>query len=79
MIDVSPGAMLNNSLETNDGNGHPFNPVAGLPYAANVVPRGDYTRILSEYWADGPSSETPPGHWNVIFNAVNGHPFSHRR
>ncbi len=30
----------------------------------------DTTRVLAEYWADGPSSETPPGHWNVIANTV---------
>ena len=37
------------------------------------VPRGDYTRVLAEFWADGPDSETPPGHWFVILNAVNDH------
>ena len=26
--------------------------------------------MLAEFWADGPSSETPPGHWNVIANTV---------
>ncbi len=79
MIDVSPGALLNNTLGTNDGTGHPLNPVTGLPYSSNIIKRGDYARILSEYWADGPSSETPPGHWNVIFNQVNDHPLAQRR
>src|SRR6185436_1646749 len=36
----------------------------------NVVLRGDFARVLAEYWADGPSSETPPGHWNVLANLV---------
>ena len=27
--------------------------------------------MLAEYWADGPKSETPPGHWNVIANDVS--------
>ncbi|MEP0367379.1 MAG: DUF6851 domain-containing protein [Cyclobacteriaceae bacterium] len=49
------------------------NPVTGEPYLANVVPRGDYTRVLAEFWADGPDSETPPGHWFVILNYVNDH------
>jgi hypothetical protein len=71
--------MLNNTLGTNDGTGHSQNPVTGLPYAPNVVPRADYARILAEYWADGPSSETPPGHWNKIFNQVNDHPLASRR
>src|SRR4029453_1252971 len=34
-------------------------------------PLGDFTRALTEYWADGPKSETPPGHWNVIANEVS--------
>jgi hypothetical protein len=39
-----------------------------------MVPRGDYTRILAEFWADGPDSETPPGHWFTILNYVSDHP-----
>ncbi len=69
-IDVSPGAYGNNALGTNDGNGHPANPVTGRPYAPNPVKRGDFARVLAEFWADGPNSETPPGHWNVIANSV---------
>ena len=37
----------------------------------DVVKRGDFTRALTEFWADGPKSETPPGHWNVIANRVS--------
>ena len=37
----------------------------------NPVRRGDYGRLLAEFWADGPSSETPPGHWNVLANDVS--------
>ena len=32
---------------------------------------GDFSRALTEFWADGPKSETPPGHWNVIANPVS--------
>jgi hypothetical protein len=39
-----------------------------------MVPLGDYARILAEFWADGPESETPPGHWFTILNEVNEHP-----
>ena len=70
-LDISPGALGANSLGANDGSGHAINPATGDPYAANVVPRADYQRALAEYWADGPKSETPPGHWNVIANAVS--------
>ncbi|MEL7160168.1 MAG: DUF6851 domain-containing protein, partial [Bacteroidota bacterium] len=53
---------------TYNADGHDLNPATGQPYAPNLVPRGDYTRVLAEFWADGPESETPPGHWFVIFN-----------
>jgi hypothetical protein len=46
------------------------NPSTGEPYAANVALRGDFARALAEFWADGPQSETPPGHWNTIANDV---------
>lgn len=51
--------------------GHPVNPHTGQPYSPNMVPRGDYTRVLAEFWADGPDSETPPGHWFVLLNKVS--------
>lgn len=55
------------------------NPVTGEPYAPNFVPRGDYARVLAEYWADGPDSETPPGHWFTILNYVMDQPGFERR
>jgi hypothetical protein len=70
-MDIGPGALGANTLGTNDGNGHPENPATGKPYAPDVVLRADYERTLAEYWADGPNSETPPGHWNVIANQVS--------
>ncbi|PIQ47003.1 MAG: hypothetical protein COW03_16915 [Cytophagales bacterium CG12_big_fil_rev_8_21_14_0_65_40_12] len=90
MWDISPASGGNiESLPTNlaeyrafynereggdPGQGHSVNPVTNLPYAPNIVPRGDYTRVLAEFWADGPASETPPGHWFTILNYVNDHP-----
>jgi hypothetical protein len=70
-IDISPGARGGNDLGTNDGHGHPVNPATGQPYAPDVVRQGDFARALAEFWADGPKSETPPGHWNVIANAAS--------
>jgi hypothetical protein len=70
-IDVSPGARGNNTLGTNDGHGHAVNPVTGTPYPPDVVNEGDFTRVMAEFWADGPKSETPPGHWNVLANLVS--------
>jgi hypothetical protein len=77
--DISPGGFGNNTLGFNDGTGYPLNPVTGLPYAANIVKRGDFARVLAEFWADGPSSETPPGHWNVIANGVADNPLTVKR
>ncbi len=73
-IDISPGALGNNPLGTNDGTGYAVNPATGLPYAPNVVKFADFGRVLAEFWADGPASETPPGHWNTIANYVSDHP-----
>ena len=90
MWDISPGAQGNstwlpedwseysdfyNVIEGGDpGVGHSINPATNQPYETNIVPRGDYTRVLAEFWADGPDSETPPGHWFTILNYVSDHP-----
>lgn len=77
--DVSPASMGNNSLGANDGDGYDVNPVTGEPYQRQIIPRADFQRALAEFWADGPKSETPPGHWNVVANAVSDAPgFAHR-
>ena len=78
-IDVGPDALGANPLGTNDGQGYDVNPATGEPYAPNVVLRGDFARALTEFWADGPRSETPPGHWNVIANEVSDSPGFERR
>ena len=55
------------------GKGYSLNPKTNTPYESQMVKRGDYTRVLAEFWADGPDSETPPGHWFTILNYVNDH------
>ncbi|MFM1805009.1 MAG: hypothetical protein RL136_1888 [Planctomycetota bacterium] len=79
VIDISPAAMGNNPLGTNDGTGRAVNPATGRPYAPNLVKRGDWARCMAEFWADGPNSTTPPGHWNELANAVTDHPAFERR
>ena len=90
MIDISPASIGNNQqlptrvddysqfydfLNGGDASqGYAANPVTELPYTQQIVPRGDYTRVLAEFWADGPDSETPPGHWFVILNEVSDDP-----
>jgi hypothetical protein len=81
MINISPGVMGGNSLAgleagIFDGTGHPLNPSTGLPYPANWVNEADYGRVVAEFWADGPDSETPPGHWNTLTHAIFEHPES---
>lgn len=71
IIDISPGAIGNNPLGTNAGSGFTENPITHQPYAPVRVKRGDFGRVLAEFWADGPKSETPPGHWNVLANKVS--------
>ncbi|MDH5381667.1 MAG: hypothetical protein OEW75_12485, partial [Cyclobacteriaceae bacterium] len=64
-----------NEFEGGDNSiGRSLNPITQLPYTPQIVPRGDYTRVLAEFWADGPDSETPPGHWFSLLNYVSDHP-----
>lgn len=69
--DISPAAIGNNTLGENDGTGHAENPFTNAAYAPNIVKRGDFTRVVAEMWADGPKSETPPGHWLKIASEIS--------
>ncbi|MBA6337707.1 vanadium-dependent haloperoxidase [Colwellia sp. BRX8-7] len=69
-----------NQLDGGDTSaGYILNPVTNQPYQEQIVPRGDYGRVLAEFWADGPESETPPGHWFVILNTVSDHNLLEKR
>ena len=61
------------------GTGHALNPATNQPYTPQMVKRADYARVLAEFWADGPDSETPPGHWFTILNYVSDHPETIKR
>ena len=76
IINYSPGAIGNNPLGADTGTGYPINPITTAPYAANNAKRGDFQRVIAEFWADGPSSETPPGHWHVLANEVSDDPLT---
>ena len=74
MVDISP-AMRGNTpdspfTESYDQQGYASNPYTGLPYEPEVIKRGDFGRLMAEFWADGPRSTAPPGHWNEIRNDV---------
>jgi hypothetical protein len=95
MIDISPATIGNtpafpegiedyhNFYDLIEGGsnsiGHTVNPFTGMSYEPQIVSLGDYTRILAEFWADGPDSETPPGHWYTLLNYVNDHPAFEKR
>jgi len=96
MLDISPASIGNTtalpqSIEElqsfyqalaggSTDRGHTINPVTNAPYQSQTVLRGDYARVLAEYWADGPDSETPPGHWFTILNEkVSDHPLFEKR
>jgi hypothetical protein len=74
VIDISPATRGNTPdapfTESYDNQGHAVNPYTGLPYEPELVKRGDFGRVLAEFWADGPRSTAPPGHWNEIRNEV---------
>ena len=74
MVDISPGVYGHNPLASNDGHGWEKNPVTGKAYPPQVVPRADFARVMAEFWADGPQTETPPGHWNTLANTVSDAP-----
>lgn len=38
-----------------------------LKYSADLT---DTHKVIAEYWADGPNSVTPPGHWNLFAQHV---------
>ena len=47
------------------------NPFTGKVYKPNLVKRGDYTRVIAEYWVDGVNTYSPPGHWLKMLNAIS--------
>jgi hypothetical protein len=77
-VDAGPGSIGDNPLGTNDGDGHDLNPVTGDAYQFNEMRMGDFARVVAEFWADGPNSETPPGHWNTLANTVSDTIETHR-
>ncbi len=95
LIDISPNAYGNTNLVDTDfynvqahynfleggdtGKGYALNPATGMPYTPNFVKRADFARVVSQYWADGPSSETPPGHWFVLLNEVSDNPLTQKK
>ncbi|MBL4703035.1 MAG: hypothetical protein JKY54_00825, partial [Flavobacteriales bacterium] len=86
MIDISPSAIgealpipttyaeYHDYFDFKDGGvkNRPFkkNPKTKSPYPSNIVKRGDYVRVIAEYWVDGIGTYTPPGHWVKILHQI---------
>jgi hypothetical protein len=93
--DISPASQGNNTTLPNNwgdyasfykffdggdaGVGYTINPVTNQAYTPQMVKRGDYARVLAEFWADGLDSETPPGHWFKIYNQISDHPLYEKK
>jgi len=51
-----------------DPNGYKQQAQQVLDISANLT---DKQKVIAEYWADGPSSELPPGHWDLFSQFVS--------
>jgi hypothetical protein len=56
-----------------------INPKTNKQYEPNLVKRGDYTRVIAEYWVDGVNTMGPPGHWLQTFNTTSDDPRFEKR
>jgi hypothetical protein len=64
-----PALRLTGSGGAKGGNGQVIQEVnQALNYSAGL---NDQTKAQAWYWSDGPNSVTPPGHWNLIAQAVS--------
>ncbi len=50
-------------------NGHYVAQAEALIHLSETL--DDRTKMIAEYWADGPNSELPPGHWNLFAQFVS--------
>lgn len=46
-----------------------------VQYSANLT---DTTKTIADYWANGPHSETPPGHWELFAQFASAQFISHQ-
>ncbi|MBE9113797.1 vanadium-dependent haloperoxidase [Nodosilinea sp. LEGE 07298] len=57
-----------NHVQRHPAKGYERQAKAVLEYSANL---SDRDKVIAEYWADGPSSELPPGHWCLFAQYVS--------
>jgi hypothetical protein len=83
---VAPFALTSSSQFRPAGPVRPTGPVQNDPayqgqaitivqYNANLT---DTTKTTADYWANGPHSETPPGHWELFAQYTSAQYVSHR-
>lgn len=72
---VKPFALRSSSMFRSSTGPAKFGTRAYLQQALEVLDMSanltDRKKVIVEYWADGPRSETPPGHWNVLAQFVS--------
>ena len=70
-----PPPRLNNMNQYTDGLGQTMTEDEAYrrQFSEVLVMSGQLTdeqKVIAEYWADGPRSETPPGHWNALAHGI---------
>ncbi len=58
---------------------HKTNPYTKKPYVKNHTKQGDYCRVIAEFWVDGPTTKSPPGHWLQFLKEVSYQPSFKRK
>ena len=67
---LSPGSLRSSTGPARYGSpGYVAQAQALLDISAGLT---DEQKMIAEYWADGPHSELPPGHWNLFAQFVSG-------
>ena len=83
---VAPFALASGSQFRPAGPVRPTGPVQNDPdyqnQAATIVQYNvnltDTTKTIADYWANGPHTETPPGHWELFAQFASAHFISHQ-
>jgi hypothetical protein len=74
---ITPGALRSSSGPARSGSAEFLEQARDLlDLSAHLT---DEQKMIAEYWADGPRSELPPGHWNLFAQVVarRGHHGDH--
>jgi hypothetical protein len=65
---ITPGALRSSTGPARQGSAEYVNQARDLLRISAELT--DEQKVIAEYWADGPRSELPPGHWNLFAQFV---------